>query len=143
MMKNEKTEPRFVIDTNTLVSAVLLEGSTPALAVRSARRNGVLLGSPDTLDEVADVLAREKFDAYASWKKRGEFLEALADQSLVVEPRLSISICRDPGDNKFLELAIEGEADVIISGDEDLLTLHPFRGIEILTAADFLASKWV
>ena len=75
--------------------------------------------------------------------KRDEFLQALADRSLIVEPSLSIAVCRDPDDNKFLELAVEGGADVIISGDADLLSLHPFKDIEIIEAADSLSSNWV
>jgi len=135
------SSPCFVVDTNTLVSAALMEDSTPDRAVRRAFGNGVLLSSPDTLDEATDVLSREKFDEYASWKRRRELLEALADQSVVVEPIISIEACRDSDDDKFLELAVEGEADFIISGDRDLLVLHPFEGIPILPPADFLDSK--
>jgi putative PIN family toxin of toxin-antitoxin system len=136
------SSPRFVVDTNTLVSAALIEGSIPDRAVRRAFQTGVLLASPDTLDEATDVLTREKFDQYASWERRHELLEALADQSTVVEPTAAIEVCRDPDDDKFLELAVEGEADLIISGDSDLLVLHPFEGIAILSPADFLESKW-
>ena len=136
------SSPRFVVDTNTLVSAALMESSTPDQAVRRTFRNGTLLSSPDTLDEATDVLSREKFDEYASWKRRRELLEALADQSVVVEPIIAIEACRDPDDDKFLELAVEGEADVITSGGSDLLVLHPFEGIPILSPADFLESKW-
>jgi putative PIN family toxin of toxin-antitoxin system len=134
--------PRFVVDTNTLVSAALIEGSTPDRAIRRAFRNGALLTSPDTLDEATEVLTREKFDQYASWERRHELLEALADQSTVVEPTVAVDVCRDPDDNKFLELAVEGDADLIISGDSDLLSLHPFEGIAILSPAGFLESKW-
>lgn len=136
------SSPRFVVDTNTLVSAALIEGSTPDRAVRRAFRNGVLLSSPATLDEATEVLTREKFDQYASWERRHELLEALADQSIVVEPSIPIEACRDPDDDKFLELAVEGDADLIISGDSDLLVLHPFEGIAIMSPADFLESNW-
>ncbi len=136
------SSPRFVVDTNTLVSAALMEDSTPDRAVRRALRTGTLLSSPDTIDEATNVLSRETFDEYASWKRRRELLEALADQSVVVEPIISIEACRDSDDDKFLELAVEGEADLIISGDRDLLVLHPFKGISILPPADFLDSKW-
>jgi putative PIN family toxin of toxin-antitoxin system len=130
--------PRVVVDTNTLVSAALIEGSTPDRAIRRAFGNGALLASPDTLDEATEVLIREKFDQYASQERRHELLEALADQSTVVEPTVAVEACRDPDDNKFLELAVEGEADLIISSDSDL----PFEGIAILSPADFLESKW-
>jgi len=119
-----------------------MEGSTPDQALRRAFQNGVLLASPDTLDEATEVLTREKFDQYASWERRHELLEGLADQSVVVEPTVSIEACRDSDDDKFLELAVEGEADLIISGDSDLLVLHPFEGIAVLSSADFLESKW-
>jgi len=135
--------PRFVVDTNTLVSAVLIEGSTPDQAVRRARQRGVLLVSPDTLDEVVEVLSRKKFDRYVSWEGRQEFLEAIADQSVVVEPTESITTCRDPDDNKFLEVALEGGAAAIISGDEDLLVLDPFQGVAIVEPSLFLTAEWV
>ena len=50
-----------------------------------------------------------------------------------------VTDCRDPKDNKFLELALSGKADFIITGDDDLLNLHPWRGIAILSPADYLA----
>lgn len=136
------SSPRVVVDTNTLVSAALIEGSTPDRSIRRAFRNGALLASPDTLDEATEVLTREKFDQYASWERRHELLEALADQSTVVEPTVAVDVCRDPADNKFLELAVEGDADLIISGGSDLLVLHPFEDISILSPAGFLESKW-
>ena len=52
-----------------------------------------------------------------------------------------ITACRDPKDNKFLEAAIAARADVIVTGDADLLALHPFRGIPILSPAAFLESE--
>lgn len=137
-----RNKPRFVVDTNTLVSAALMQGSTPDTAVRRVLRVGQLLVSSDTLDEVTDVLSREKFDPYVSWERRQEFLEALAERAVVVEPTVPIEACRDPDDNKFLELAVEGGAEAIISGDGDLLDLHPFESISILTPADFLDSTW-
>jgi len=132
---------RFVIDTNTLVSAVLIEGSVPNRALRRARAMGVLLVSPDTLDEAVEVLSREKFDRYVTGEPRQEFLEALADQSVVVEPVESIAACHDPDDNKSLEVAVEGGAAAIISGDRGLLELHPLRGIAIVEPAAFLAAE--
>lgn len=137
------SKPCFVVDTNTLVSAILVEGSTPDRALRRAREIGVLLVSPDTIDEAVEVLSREKFDPYVPWALRQEFLEAFADQSVVVEPTVSITACRDPDDNKFLEVAVEGDATAIISGDADLLALDPFRGVAIVEPAAFLAASWL
>ena len=63
----------------------------------------------------------------------------MIESAELVAIKESIDICRDPKDNKFLELAVSGEADFIVSGDQDLLVLNPFRNIEIVTANDFLA----
>jgi len=85
------------------------------------------------------VLSHEQFDRCVSWKPRQELLEALADQSVIVDPEESIAACRNPDDNKFLAVAVEGQAAAIISGDTDLLELDPFRGIAIVEPALFLA----
>lgn len=65
-------------------------------------------------------------------------MAALLVSAVLIEPNEQVSICRDPKDNKFLELAVSGKADFIVSGDEDLLELNPFREIRILKPADFL-----
>lgn len=96
--------------------------------------------SAATLEELADVLVRDKFDRYVTGSEREEFLEALVERAIFVEPTEEIRECRDARDNKFLELAVCGCADCIITGDSDLLSMNPFRGIYILTAAQFLAS---
>lgn len=62
---------------------------------------------------------------------------ALVAQMAEQPIRKRIRACRDPKDDKFLELAVSGNADVIVTGDKDLLALHPFRGIAILTPLDF------
>lgn len=130
---------RYIFDTNTLVSALLFEHSTPGQAFRQALRQGEILLSPATLEELAEVLQREKFDDYVTASEREEFLEALVERAVFVEPTEEMRVCRDPKDDKFLELAVSGKADYIISGDEDLVLLNPFRTIAILTAAEFLA----
>ena len=84
------------------------------------------------------MMNREKFERYVTAEEREEFLEALIGRARFVEPTEQIMACRDPKDDKFLELAVSGEAHHIISGDDDLLALSPFRGIEILSVDDFL-----
>ena len=91
------------------------------------------------MDELDQVLRRPKFDKYLPEETRLEFLAKLVREAEVIETTETISDCRDPRDNKFLELAVSGQASHIISGDMDLLTLHPFRGIPILSPQDFLA----
>ena len=61
----------------------------------------------------------------------------LAEEVAITE---SVGACRDPKDDKFLELAVSGRADYLVTGDLDLLVLDPFRGVRILTPADFLAA---
>jgi len=129
---------RHVFDTNTLVSAILFEDSKPGQALRRALRRGCVLLSAPTLEELAEVLQREKFARYVTATEREEFLVAFVERVLFMEPTEEVRACRDPKDDKFLELAVSGRATYIISGDNDLLVLHPFRDIAIMTAAEFL-----
>jgi putative PIN family toxin of toxin-antitoxin system len=132
------SDRRYVFDTNTLVSAVLFRGSTPSEAFRQALNTGVILLSEATFEEIDEVIAREKFDDYLSPEERGAFIEALVDRSRFANPTEKIHACRDPDDDKFLELAVSEEATCIVSGDSDLLELDPFQGIPIMEPADFL-----
>src|SRR4029453_18754516 len=111
---------RYVLDTNTLVSAVLFEHSLPGQALRRALKRGEILVSPATLEELAEVLQREKFDRYVTAAEREEFLEAFVERATFIETTEEIRICRDAKDDKFLELAISGRAVYLISGDRDL-----------------------
>ena len=129
---------RLVLDTNALVSRLLVPSSVPARAVDRALVEGQPLASEATLEELAAVLARPKFDAYVSIEDRQEFLRLLGRLLEIVPIVHTIQACRDPRDDKFLELAINGEAELIVSGDEDLHSLNPFRGIAILRPRDYL-----
>jgi uncharacterized protein len=135
------SEPRVVVDTNVLVSAALLPQSAPRQAVDLASQNGRLLFSEATFTELDDVLRRSKFDRYVSEQTRLEFLVSLVTAAEIVPISVEIIDCRDPQDNKILELAVSGNASDIVSGDADLLVLNPFRGIDILTVDAFLL-KW-
>jgi|SRR5208283_11907 len=133
-----RTPQRVVVDTNVLVSRLLIADSIPGQAVREARRSGTLLVSEATMKELADVLARPRFDRYVSIEDRKQFLRLLARVAEFVPIVNRVRECRDPKDDKFLEVALNGRADVILTGDRDLLTLHPWRGVEILSPADYL-----
>ena len=132
---------RWVIDTNTLISSLLLRESVPAQAVKKALETGDLLVSDATLEELATVLSRPKFDKYLSSKDRKNFFTLLSRVAIRVEIIREITACRDPKDDKFLSAAISGNADAVVTGDEDLLQLHPFLGIPILTPKKFL-EEW-
>ncbi|WP_229598283.1 putative toxin-antitoxin system toxin component, PIN family [Runella aurantiaca] len=129
---------RIVLDTNTLVSAALIKKSISRDAFDKALQIGQLLASEKTLNELADVLAREKFDKYVSLKERQEFYVSYLEIVNMKDIVEVITDCRDSKDNKFLEIAVSGKANIIVSGDADLLVLHPYRNIEILTPRQFL-----
>jgi putative PIN family toxin of toxin-antitoxin system len=129
---------RVVADTNILVSRLLMPKSLPAQAVDKMLAEARILASDDTLAELATVLARPKFDRYTSVVDRRSFLRQLHGLAELVPIMHKIVACRDPKDDKFLELAINGSAAAIVTGDADLLTLHPFRGVRIVTPRDYL-----
>jgi putative PIN family toxin of toxin-antitoxin system len=133
-----RTLARAVFDTNVLVSRLILPQSVPAQAVRRAQREAQILVSEPTMFELADVLSRRKFNRYASREDREGFLRRLGNIAEFVPIVHLVRECRDPRDDKFLELALNGRADAIITGDADLLGMHPWRGIEISTPNDYL-----
>lgn len=134
-------EIRAVLDTGVVVSALLLPRSVPRQAFDLAAGRGRLLVSAATVAELDEVLHRPKFNKYLTEEERLEFLAALLRAAEVVEVEEAVTECRDPDDNKFLELAISGQATHLLSGDADLLALHPFRGIPILAPHDFLTAE--
>jgi hypothetical protein len=128
----------YVIDTNTVISALLLPTSIPRQAFDKAFDTGIVLLSDAVIVELSTVFRRPRFNRYLSEQERLQFLSVLLRDALTIPITESITDCRDAKDNKFLELATSGKADTIISGDTDLLELHPYRGIEILTPRAFL-----
>ena len=130
-------EPRYVFDTNTIVSAFLFDQSTPGIALQAAMDHGDLLISMEVAEELAEVLRRDKLDRYVRRKTREELLMALIEESTIVEITDDIRVCRDPKDDKFLTLAVSGDASCLITGDDDLLVLNSFRGILILIQNNF------
>lgn len=131
--------PRIVVDTNVLASRLLVPRSVPAGAVRRVVGRGTLLASEETMVEFARVLARPKFDAYVTVDERQRFLRLLGGLVEMVPILHRVQVCRDPKDDKFLEVAVNGEAGVIGSGDPDLVNMASFRGIPIVTPAAYLA----
>ena len=130
--------PRFVFDTNVIVSADLFDDSVPARALSLALDLGTLLMSEALIEELRTVLSRPRFDRYATPAEREEFLQDLMRETETVEITEAVQACRDPNDDKILELAVNGRADYIVTGDDDLLVMHPFRGISIVRPAEFL-----
>lgn len=134
------SELRVVVDTSVIVSAMLLPNSVPRRAVDFALSEGKVLISSATLDELAEVLRRSKFDRYLRKELRLEFLAAWVNQAEAIEITQTIKACRDPSDDKLLELAVSGNTTHIVTGDHDVLALMPFRGIAIVSPYDFALS---
>jgi putative PIN family toxin of toxin-antitoxin system len=132
---------RVILDTSTLVSAALRSGSVPEQALMKALRTCEVCASAETLDELARVLERDKFDRYLDRESRRAFVALLRRHVRLFEVQKDAAVdppCRDPRDNQFLALALVCEADVLISSDEDLLVLHPWRGMPIMMPGEFL-----
>lgn len=136
----------MVFDTSTLVSAALRVGSMPYQALLHAFGACDVCASEQTLTELERVLERGKFDRYLDRTSRRKFAALVRRNALLFDVQnigqaaLKPS-CRDPLDNQFLALALVAEVSVIVSSDEDLLVLHPWHGISIITPAEFLSQS--
>src|SRR6185503_1622818 len=108
----------FVFDTNSLISANLLPSSVNRKAFDKAFETGIPVYSDTTFTEFAETLMRAKFDKYISAEKRLEAISAFEKRGQLIRVSVSIDICRDPKDNKFLELAVEAGASCIVTGDK-------------------------
>jgi putative PIN family toxin of toxin-antitoxin system len=131
---------RVVVDTNVFVSSILLPGSVPSRAVDKALDGSILLFSEHTMDELKEVLFRSKIDRYASRKERALLLAQLGSVAEFVPIIQLVRECRDPKDDKFLEVALNGRADVIVTGDVDLLRMHPWQDVAICSPSEYLKS---
>jgi putative PIN family toxin of toxin-antitoxin system len=120
---------RLVLDTNVVISAVLSPLGKPYACLRWALDNATLMVSRELLEELETRLARPKFDRYLDASKRRAVVADLALSAVQVELRGAVKICRDPDDDKLLEIAVVGRADCLVTGDQDLLMLDPFQGI--------------
>lgn len=130
---------RIILDTNILISGLLLSLSTSQQLFDLVTEKHILLISESTFTEFYKTIIKKKFDKYLSLEKRLKFLTTLREKAILINIVENITICRDIKDNQFLELALSGEADFIITGDNDLLVLNPFREIDIITIKEFLA----
>jgi uncharacterized protein len=129
---------RIVVDTNVFVSAIMLPLSVPRNAVDKVLDKGVLLFSEATIDELAEVLLRSKFGPYISVEERTRFLGHLRSTAEFIPIIQLVRECRDPNDDPFLDVALNGKADLILTGDADLLRMNPWRGIEIVSPVKYV-----
>ena len=132
---------RVVLDTNVLLSGLLWHGPPHTLIERFREGTLFLVSSPALLAELAEVIARPQFAAILARSNTSPEhslaeLRALAE---VIEPApLAMPVCRNPDDDAVLALAIAARADLIVSGDRDLLDLQRFQDISIVTPAEAL-----
>jgi hypothetical protein len=103
-------EPCFVFDTNVVISALLLRCSVTRQVFDRATQRGKLLISRVTVEELSDVLRRKGFERYITEEERMEFLSTFVRDGVLVEIVERVATCRDPKDDKFLELAVNGKA---------------------------------
>ena len=127
---------KLVVDTNIFVSAAIKANSSPFIVIRWIDRHDGLLKSTATEQELLSVLRRPRVAGLTIPPFAEGVAELMARAELVTITE-RITACRDPKDDKFLELAVNGNAELIVSGDTDLLSLNPFRDIPIVTPATF------
>ena len=130
---------RIVVDVNVIVSALLFLNSNPRKTLDIIRKNHHILMSKSIFTELENVLNRPKFDRYITKNEREEFLQEFDKELVFITITETITDCRDPKDNKYLEVAVSGKAQYLITGDQDLLVLNTFRGINIIKPEEFLS----
>ncbi len=128
----------IVIDTNVLISAVLNPSGTPNQAVTKAITHFQLIQSESTYEELVTRIQKKKFDRYISWEDRADFLAMIHRKSLFLEIEFQVNLCDDQDDNKFLDLARDGNSLYLITGDSDLLILQQYLHTYIVKPAQFL-----
>jgi putative PIN family toxin of toxin-antitoxin system len=130
---------RAVLDCNVIISSALTSNNIPFKVIRFLEEKHVLLASESTMEEFSKTILKAKFDKYFNpLDTRMEIISRYAGKVEWIKPVHIIRICRDVKDNQYLELALSGNADCIITGDPDLLVLHPFENISIISPKEFL-----
>lgn len=131
-------KPVLVLDANLIISAALMERSVARQTFEKALLQGRIVLSEALQTELTELFLRPKFDRYLSLEKRLRFLASFIQLTQSTSVTHHLQVCRDPKDDMILELALAGQASCIVTGDQDLLVLHPFRGIAILSPRQFL-----
>ena len=126
-----------MVDTNVLISAALSPKGTPRRVVEWIIGHGVLLSSKETAEEfVTRFLPRAKFDRYLSSELRAQFIVATLGAAEVVETTSRVSVCADPDDDRFVELAVDAAADYLITGNRRDFP-ERYERFEIVTPREF------
>lgn len=131
-------KPRLTLDANVILSRVLFKGEAIRSLLLYALNEYQRVCSQSTWDALASVFQRDAFEKIMPLGARLRVLAELAGKVEVVQSTSIVTDCRDPKDNKFLSLAIDANAIAIVTGDDDLKVLHPYKGIAIQSPADFI-----
>lgn len=131
---------QIVIDTNVFISAALSPKGKAYQAIAKANNSFVIVQSQETYQELTERIYKNKFDKYISNQDRQEFLSVIKSNSQFIEVTTQITACRDPDDNKFLELALDADAEFLLTGDKDLLALKSLAEYQklIISPSQFL-----
>ena len=137
-----KTRVRVVFDTNALISALIVPSSVPAKGLDLAVEHFEIIVSKATWQEFEQKIKKTSLERYfRNTQDRDAAVHAINRVVTHVAVRSVVTDCRDPKDNPFLELALDGKAETIISGDKDLLVLNPWRGVCIQSPGDFYRER--
>jgi putative PIN family toxin of toxin-antitoxin system len=130
--------PQYICDTNILVSSLISRNSPPAQTIDYIKNTGLFAFSSETFSELEEVLNRPKFDKFMSKEIRIQFFQKIRPFIIFYDIYQKVDFCRDPKDNKFLDVAIASYADYLITGDEDLLVLKNIGNTSIITPRTFM-----
>lgn len=138
-MKTDPSPPpcTIVIDTNVLISAGILPSSKTAAVVQLALQHFVIAQNDATWTELESRIAKPKFDRYFGEDGRADYLLTLTQFMVWFGAETTLNISRDSDDDKFIALAIDADASILISGDADLKDIQQHGGVEILSPAQF------
>lgn len=128
---------RVVLDTNVLVSALGFGGSPLEALLSTFDEDVQLLASEQTLDELQRVMRYDRL--HFSKAERTQYLTILRSEAEIVQPDTDLSVVRDPDDDKFLEVAVHGAADYLVSGDQDLIVLGSYEDVDVVSPDEFAA----
>ncbi len=127
---------RVVLDTNVLISAIISNGKARELLKEAITNNYSLVTSNLILDELETVLRRPKFKT--DKEETNRIIGALKRTATITDVKTKIQAVKDPKDNMIIETAIDGKAQIIVTGDKHLLTLKNYGSIKIITIEEML-----
>ena len=133
----EEEKKKIIIDTNLLVSYII-SGGHSALSTVIRNENHIIIVSNELFQEYESVLKRPKFQKYFMNVGIDNVLQGFIKILTFVEVVCDFKFCRDPNDDFIIQLAIDSEADFLITGDKDILILKSFGNCKFLTLTEFI-----